>query len=99
MSKSARKFLTEKKTVRVSNFRQIGADLGVISWMEAEVMYVDLFNIPSEQTVAALNEVDAGKEVFATVAPDSTSDQDGHPECLEASIGQPEETKTEEVAA
>ena len=84
MAKSARKVLTEQKTVRVANFKQITEDLGVLSYIENDVRFVDLFNIPSEAIMKTLEEVPTEKSVDAVIAPDSSTDKDGHPEVISA---------------
>lgn len=85
MSKSARKLLVEPKVVRVANFHRISPDLGVISYLDEKNEHIDdLYNLHAGTDV--LDEVKAGKQVDATIAPDSSADLDGHPECTAALI-------------
>lgn len=88
MSKSTRKFLTGEKTVRVKNFHQLSADLGVISFEEDKQRYDDTFNIPNASDMQTLNTVQSGRVVDAVIVPDSAQDSDGHPEVKSVSVVQ-----------
>lgn len=83
-ARSARRFLTEKKTVSVSNVEQISEDLAVISFVEENVRLDDLYNVPNPRVMVKLLLRRAGHKVSATLAPDSSNDGDGHPECVAA---------------
>lgn len=84
MAKSARKTLTAEKTVTVANVKQVTEELAVISYVEDNVRYDDLYNVASKEVMDTLLSTVAGKKVEATIAPDSSEDADGHPECIAA---------------
>lgn len=84
MAKSARKIIAEAVTVRVTNVRQISADLAVISYLDANHEHVDdLYNVPNKDIMNTLLLVPAGRAVDATLAPDGP-DADKHPEITAA---------------
>jgi len=88
MSISSRTVLTEEKTVHVENYKQLTADLGVISYTENHKRYDDVYNIPNAETQDLLGRVQAGVKVMATIAPDDSGDEDGHPQVKSAVIKQ-----------
>jgi hypothetical protein len=86
MSKSARKYITGQTTVTVYNFSEVSPELAVISYIENDMRFDDLFNVHDPATMDTLLHVRAGKKVEAVLAPDRTTDKDSHPECLSAKI-------------
>lgn len=87
---SARKYITGPETVEVQQFKQLTADLGAMTYLkeigERTVLVADCFNVPSEAVMDILLHVDDGKIVHATIAPDRSDDNDGHPEVNSAVI-------------
>ncbi len=90
MSKSARKTLTGEKSVHVLNFMPVTPLLGVLSYKEGDVRYDDIYNIPSSDVMHTLERVSEtpGQEVKvdAVIKPDTSADQDTHPECIAAVV-------------
>jgi hypothetical protein len=90
MAKSARQLLDSEgpTEVRVADFEQIGAKLGVLSFMKNRVRYDDIYNVNSPKNMKALLTVRKGKKnVYATLVPDQSDDFDGHPSVSEVRVG------------
>ena len=80
-AKSARKLLAEvgELKVKVANVKQVSKDLAVVSFLQDDVRYDDMYNVPDEGTMSNLLSAAAGQSVEATVVADGAEDADGHP--------------------
>jgi hypothetical protein len=84
MAKLARKHLTEPKGVKVENAVQVSEELVVISFVENDERYDDIYNAKKEDIENILR-VRAGSKVEVTVAPDG-EDADGHPQVTAVTV-------------
>ena len=87
-SKSARKYITGPKEITVKQFKQVTKDLAVLSYMEGDVRFDDIYNVNDRKMMNILALVAAKHVVTAMVGPDVSTDQDSCPEVLSATLVQ-----------
>lgn len=91
--------ISNKITVDVKNVKQITENLAVISYTnEKHERQDNLYNVRSAEVMDTLLLVPAGKKVTAVLAPnEGTSDFNGHPDCVAATVVGAEEAPAPEA--
>lgn len=101
MPKSGRAYINAIETkpliVVITNVKQIGSELAVLSFVIDNQRYDDIYNVTNPDVMSVLLEVPTGKKVEAVLVADASVDSDSHPEVVSAYYAEEDTSATGSV--